>query len=158
MQTLEGSAENSVTAGGVRPCLRGAAVGTPCEPTYKAQDRRYQTEDGLLKTTHPLPACPYILHSRGKKKNSIRILLPTRLTYLILKYLSGLGVSQATQRKLARNLTGAKKDAPACLLLGPPATKARGAQSGQKMNLVQLWPRSAVPSQMWVGWLQICNV
>lgn len=37
------------------------------------------------------------------------------------------------------NFIGAKKYVPACLLLGPPTTKANGAQSKQKMNLVWLW-------------------
>lgn len=60
----------------------------------------------------------------------------TTKTYLILKYLSEFWVNQATQKKLSKNLTGAKKYVPACLLLGPPAMKAKGAQSKQKMNLV----------------------
>lgn len=48
-------------------------------------------------------------------------------------------MNQATQKKLSKNLTGAKKYVPACLLLGPPAMKANRAQSKQKMNLVWLW-------------------
>lgn len=39
----------------------------------------------------------------------------TTKTYLILKYLSGFWVNQATQKKFSKNLTGAKSmSLPAC--------------------------------------------
>lgn len=51
-------------------------------------------EDGLIKTTHPLPACPHILQSRGRKKNREPLAAEKiKNTYLILKCVYGFWVN-----------------------------------------------------------------